>query len=80
MAFWQPVQQILFALECISVRILQHKLVNDSFEALKTRSAKWLLINKTLWNQITLAIILLLSQLLTTGTAQISVAFASPQT
>lgn len=52
-----------------------YKLINYSVEVLKTRLAKWLPINKTLWNQITLAIILLLSQFLKTGMNQCSICF-----
>lgn len=52
-----------------------YKLINYSVEVLKTRLAKWLPINKTLWNQITLAIILLLSQFLKTGMNLCSICF-----
>lgn len=68
-----------FALEWISVRILLHyKLLNYSVEGLKTRLAKRPPINKTLRNQITLAI---LSRSCHSSWRQvwISVAFASPQ-
>lgn len=52
-----------------------YKLINYSVEVLMTRLAKWLPINKTLRKQITLAIILLLSQFLKTGTVQCSICF-----
>lgn len=67
-----------FALERISLcenTAAYYKLINYSVEVLKARLAKWLPINKTLWNQITLAIILLLSQFLKTGTNQCSICF-----
>lgn len=75
-----PASTTVSLLCSVSPSELLHKLINYSTEVLKTRLAKWLPINKTLWNQITLAIILLLSQSLKTGTVGISVAFASQQT
>lgn len=68
-----------FAVKYTSVRILLHyKLLNYSVEGLKTRMAKWLPINKTLWNQITLTI-LSCSCHSSPRQVWISVGFASPQ-
>lgn len=75
--FWQ--NYTFSAVMYISVRTLPcRKLLNYSVEGLKTRLVKWLPINKTLQNQISLNI---LSSSCHTSRIQvwISVAFASPQ-
>lgn len=75
--FWQNYS--FSAVMYISVRTLPcRKLLNYSVEGLKTRLVKWLPINKTLQNQISLNI---LSTSCHTSRIQvwISVAFASPQ-
>lgn len=76
LTFLLPVPQFLCsgAYLCESTAAYNN-LINYSVEVLKTRLAKWLPINKTLRNQITLTIILLLSQFLKTGTNQCSICF-----